>query len=429
MTTVEPTLLRTPPPFRRDLMVQTWLVMKALSDAGDAIWTIAVAWTAVQIASPAIAGLVVAAGTVPRALILLVGGAIADRVDARRMMLLFNGIRALVLVGTAAWILMDEPTVAVLLVATILFGVCDAFYEPAAGTIPRQLVRPADLPAYSAVSQTLSRLGTMAGAAVGGFLVAWAGMPGSATADAVTFAVVIAFIAIWLRPRFALPRSAAGESVLRGVASGFRHLKEDSATRTLVVALSGLNLAVGPALAIGLALQATAHGWGAGAVGVFEALVGGGAMLGALTVVRWRPRHEAIGAFWALVVQGVGIVMLGVGHPVAVGAGCLVIGLTAGFASVLLGATFAATIAPDYLGRMSSITRLGDDCLMPLAMVLFGGLAAVWPTWAPFALYGCALALLMIMPLRNPRLRAIALRESAEPPAGGKSSTDADAKV
>ena len=115
MTTVEPTLLGTPPPFRRDLMVQTWLVMKALSDAGDAIWTIAVAWTAVQIASPAIAGLVVAAGTVPRALILLVGGAIADRVDARRMMLLFNGIRVVVLVGTAAWILMDEPTVAVLL--------------------------------------------------------------------------------------------------------------------------------------------------------------------------------------------------------------------------------------------------------------------------------------------------------------------------
>ncbi|WP_309129392.1 MFS transporter [Microbacterium sp.] len=411
--TAEARMLRTPPPFRRDAMVHAWLMMKALSDAGDAVWTIAVAWTAVQIASPAVAGLVVAAGTVPRAVILLLGGAIADRVDARRMMLLFNGIRVIVLAATAVWILTNEPTVAILLAATVAFGICDAFYEPAAGTIPRQLVAPADLPAYSALSQTLSRLGTMAGAAIGGFLVAWTGMSGSATADAITFVVVIAFIAIWLRPRFALPRAASGESVLRGVASGFRHLGQNSATRTLVIAVSGLNLAVGPALAIGLALQASEHGWGAGAVGLFEALVGGGAMVGALTVVRWRPRHEATGAFWALLVQGVGIVALGGAHPVLVGAGCVVIGLTAGFASVLLGATFAATVAPDYLGRMSSITRLGDDCLMPLAMALFGALAAVLPSWAPFALYGGALAMLMIVPLRNPRLREIALRREA----------------
>lgn len=410
MSAPEPTMLRTPPAFRRDAMVQSWLTVKALSDAGDAIWTIAIAWTAVQIASPAVAGLVVAAGTIPRAVILLIGGAIADRVNPRRMMLLFNGIRVIVLVVTAVWILLSAPTVAVLLVATIAFGICDAFYEPAAGTISRQLVRPADLPAYSALSQTLSRLGTMAGAAAGGFLVAWIGMPGSAAADAITFTVVIAFIAIWLKPRFALPRTGEDTTVLQGVASGFRHLGDDSATRTLVIALSGLNLAVGPALAIGLPLQATAHGWGAGAVGIFEALVGGGAMVGALAVMRWRPRREAIGGFWALVVQGIGIVLVGVGSPIVVGLGCLLIGLTAGFASVLLGATFAATIAPDYLGRMSSLTRLGDDCLMPLAMALFGLLAGAMPTWAPFALYGGALIVLMFVPLRNPHLRAISLR-------------------
>jgi hypothetical protein len=58
---------------------------------------------------------------------------------------------------------------------------------------------------------------------------------------------------------------------------------------------------------------------------------------------------------------------------------------------------------------MSSITRLGDDCLMPLAMAAFGALAAVLPLWMPFALYGGVLALIMILPLRDPRLRAITL--------------------
>lgn len=390
-------------------MVQAWLTIKAVSDAGDAVFLIAFAWTAVQIASPAVAGLVVAAGTLPRAVVLLIGGAYADRADARRLMILFNMLRIVVLVTVTVWCLATTPTVALLLAASVAFGLCDAFFEPAAGTMPRQLVDVADLPAYSALSQTLSRLGTMAGSAIGGFLVAAYGIAGSAGLNTVTYVVVVVFILLWLRPRFALPRSGAQQSVLRDVADGFRHLGRERAIRTLVIALSGLNLAVGPAISIGLPLQATARDWGAGAVGVFEALVGGGAMIGALVVVRWRPRHEAVGGFSALIAQGMGIIALGVGSPVVVGAGCLVVGVTAGFASVLLGSTFAATAAPDHLGRLGSILRLGDDCLMPLAMAAFGLLAGMLPLFVPFALYGGAMALLMIMPLRTPQLRRIAL--------------------
>lgn len=408
----EPVLLREPPAFRRDRLVQAWLVIKALSDAGDAVFTIAFAWTAVQIASPAVAGLVVAAGTVPRAIVLLVGGAYADRKDARRLMVVFNALRVGVLVTVAIWCLAEPPTVALLLIASIAFGLCDAFFEPAAGTMPRQLVAPADLPAYSALSQTLSRLGTMAGSAAGGFLVAAFGLSGSAGLNTATYVVVIVFIVLWLRPRFALPRASAEQSVLSGVADGFRHLARERATRTLVIALSGLNLAVSPAISIGLPLQATARGWGAGAVGVLEALVGGGAMIGALVVVRRRPQREAIGGFAALVVQGAGIIALGIGSPVVVGGGCLAIGFTAGFASALLSSTFAATAAPDFLGRLGSILRLGDDCLMPAAMALFGMLAGILPLWVPFTLYGGAMALLMIMPLRNPGIRSIRLRET-----------------
>lgn len=73
-----------------------------------------------------------------------------------------------------------------------------------------------------------------------------------------------------------------------------------------MIALSGLNLAVGPAVGIGLALRAHDEGWGAQAVGLFEALLGLGAALGAVSVAKWRPRREAYGGFWALVVQGRG---------------------------------------------------------------------------------------------------------------------------
>jgi len=409
MSITEPTLLREPPRFSKDLTVHAWIAVKALSDAGDAIWTIALAWTAVQITSPAIAGVIVAAGTIPRALVLLFGGVLADRANARAVMIVFNALRVVLLVFVALWVLASPPSVLLLMFAAIAFGVCDAFYEPSAATIGRQLVRTSDLPSYSAVMQTATRLGTMGGAALGGFLVAYAGLSGSASLNALTFALVIAFIAIFLRPRFALTR-AARESALRGIQHGFAHLRDAPTTRTLVIALSGLNLAVGPATGIGIALRAHDEGWGAQAVGLFEALIGLGAALGAISVAKWRPTHEARGGFWALVVQGAGIILIGVGPAWTAAIGCFVIGVTAGFASVLLGATFAATIDTSYLGRMSSITRLGDDVLMPLAMAAFGALASATETWVPFIVFGGALMLMMVFPLRNSQLREMSLR-------------------
>lgn len=410
MATVnEPVEIVAPPSFRRDRLVHAWIGVKALSDAGDALWTIALAWTAVQVASPAIAGLIVAAGTVPRAVILLFGGVLADRANARRIMLVFNVLRVCVLVAVAVWVLATPPSVAVLLFAAIAFGVCDAFYEPSAGTIARQLVRAEDLPSYGAAAQTASRLGTMGGAAIGGVIVAHAGLVGSASVNALTFTLVVAFIAIWLRPRFRLAR-ADKETALRGIAQGFAHLSSNPTTRTLVIALSGLNLAVGPAVGIGLALRAHAEGWGAQAVGLFEALLGLGAALGAISVAKWRPRHEARAGFWALVIQGAGIVALGFGPAWTVAAAAFIIGATAGYASVLLSATFSATVDTAYLGRMGSLTRLGDDCLMPLAMAGFGALASATALWVPFALFGGAMMALMILPLSNATFRAMSLR-------------------
>lgn len=409
MTTPEPTLLVEPPVFRRDRRVHAWLLVKALSDAGDAVWSIALAWTAVQIASPAVAGVIVAAGTVPRALILLFGGALADRADARRIMVAFNLLRIAVLVGVTVWILDSAPSVPLLLIAAVAFGACDAFFEPAAGTIGRQLVRTEDLPSYGAFAQTASRLGTMGGAAIGGVLVAHLGMVGSASLNAITFALVVGFVAIWLRSRFALPR-AAEENALRAIGNGFAHLRVQPTTRTLVAALSGLNLAVGPAVGIGIALRAHDAGWGAQAVGLFEALLGLGAALGAIAVARWRPRHEARAGFWALVVQGASIVVIGIAPVWGVGAAALSVGVTAGFASVLLSATFVATVDPLYLGRMGALTSLGDDVLMPLAMAAFGALASGTALWVPFALYGGAMMLIMVVPLRNPTFRKLSLR-------------------
>lgn len=279
----------------------------------------------------------------------------------------------------------------------------------------RQLVRRSDLSAYGAAGQTLARLGETGGAAAGGIVVAAWGLGVSAALDAITFAAVAAFLVWRMVPRYPLPRAAA-EPPLRSIGRGFHHLRVTRTTRTLVLSMAGLNLFVGPAESIGLALRAQEEGWGAGSVGLSLALLGLGAAAGSIASMRWRPRHEAWASYLWLAVQGLAILGLGLGPLWLTALAALVIGVSSGVASVLLSATFVAVVDAAYLGRMASVQRLGDDMLMPLATVGFGALTAAAGSGVAFAAYGGAMVLAMSVPLLNPAIRRLSLRELEDQP-------------
>ena len=169
-----------------------------------------------------------------------------------------------------------------------------------------------------------------------------------------------------------------------------------------------------PVLGVGIALRATAEGWGAEAVGVFGACAGLGATVGAAVVMKWRPRREAFAGFWAFSTQGIAIVAVGLGPFWLVVIAGAVIGAGAGYGSVLLGATFAGTTDPSYLGRMGSIIKVGDDSLRPLTMALFGALASATALWVPFVVYGAAITALIVVLLSNRQLRTLSLRDAAD---------------
>ncbi len=376
MTTVttSATERRAVPP-TRDPVIWVWAAAAFVSFVGDSVWLVGLAWAAVSAASPAVAGVVVAVGMAPQALLLLVGGSLADRLDGRRVMLGANAVRVVTLVaGAAAW-QSGAPRVPVLVAVACVFGAADAFYLPASATLPRQMVPPEDLATLAGLFQVVRRAAAFTGAALGGWIAATQGLVAAMVIDAVGFVVISVAVAAVLRPRFPLARSAA-EPVLRAIRSGIGYVRADHTVRTLTVTLSGLNVFVGPALSLGVALRADASAWGAGAVGSANACVGVCAALGALAAMRLRPRRPAVSGFLALVVQGIGIAAIGIGWMPAMLAGAAVIGTTAGYASVLLSATFQQVIREDQLGRVQSLTMLSDYTLLPLATPLFGWLAA-----------------------------------------------------
>jgi len=363
------------PPFARDRLVQAWSVVSGISLAGDAAWFVAFAWTAATVTDPATAGLVLGASTIPRALTALFGGALADRYDARRVVVLANVGRIAVLVVGALIAGALGLGVPQLLAIAVVFGVLDALHNPAAMTLPRTLVRSEDLPAAAGLMQVAGRLARFGGAPLGGVLVAVGGLRLVMLVDAATFAVVAVFVGLALVPRYPRVLASSG-SVRQDLVAAGRYLRSTPSVRALVVSLSGLNLFVGPALAVGVTVHVHRSGWGAATVGVADALVGVGAAVGAVFAIRFRSSQPARTGLLMLVGQAVAIAVIGVSNLPLLLAATTVVGITAGLASTQLSGAFQQLIDPAYLGRMGAVTSLGDDVLMPVAMVGFGALVS-----------------------------------------------------
>lgn len=382
------------PPLRRDHKVHAWIAARGLSDLGDTVWLIALAWTAVHVAGPAQAGLLVGLGTLPRAALMLFGGVFADRWDNRRTVLLTNVARVVVLLaGVVLLSTVAGHTFAILAGVAVLFGVADALNNPAASTMARQMVRPDDIRPLMAVFQTVSRLARLAGAPIGGLLVAAFDVRVAMLIDAGSFALIGLVYALWMHPRF--PRVlSTGTSWRRDLAGGLGYLRRTPAVRSLVVAISGLNLFVGPALAVGLALRVTHEHWGAHTLGVLEACVGAGAAAGAIGAARRNTARPALVGFVILVGQGLGIAALGFGDRVFVGGAAAFVGVTAGAASTYISALFMLTVDETFLGRMGSVTSLVDDGLMPVAMAGFGLLAGLTSVTTACVVAGAGMSVL-----------------------------------
>jgi MFS family permease len=383
------------PPLRRDHRVHGWILSTAISQAGDMAWYIGLAWSAAQVTTPAGAGLVMGIGALPKALVLLYGGALADRFDGRRTMILANLGRIVVLVVAAVVLLAWGLSLGLLLTVAVVFGAVDALYTPAAGTLPRRMVRSDDLVKLTAGSQLAHRLAVFAGAPLGGLLVASGGLATVMIVDAISYVVIALALAFVVKPRLPQPVSTGG-SIRADLLAGFAYLRRDTRARTLVIAFSGLNLCVGPVLAVGLVQRTHAAGWGPSALGWFEACSGISAAVGALVAMRWKPANLARSGLIALVVQAAGCVLIGVVPQLGMFVAMAMIGATAGIASAQLSAAFQQTVDPSYLGRSFSIVNLSDEALMPVAMTTFGAFITLTSIPLACAVIGTAFAALML---------------------------------
>ncbi|MDI1465537.1 MFS transporter [Catellatospora sp. KI3] len=391
-------------PVHREPGYLRYVAGQAVSVLGDQVWYVALSYTAVQLADPATAGAVLAVSSVPRLLLLLFGGAIVDRYSPRRLMIGSDLARGAIALVTAA-VALAQPSVALLVVVALAFGVADALFLPAAATMPPRLLAPAQLTSGLALSGLAARLALTLGAPLGGLLLPLGGLPLACLVNAVTFAISV--LALWsVRPAPA-PAATVRTPLGASIREGLRYLAGHRVLRgTLGVSLL-VNIGfVGP-MNVGLALVAADRGWGAGGIGAMLAGFGAGAALGSLAMLRVRPKRS-LGPVLALgaAVQGVAVfaVALAPAQVWAVAA-TAVVGLTSGPLGVLLSALVQGHTADTHRGRIASVNTLASLGVTPLAIAAVGAAAGAFGTVATFAGSASLELLAAVLCLAVPALR------------------------
>jgi MFS family permease len=377
----------------------TLLGAQFLSLLGDFFNYVAVAWLVLELTGSNLAvGSVLAAASVPRALLMLLGGAVSDRFSPRASMAVGGLARGVVMGILALLALTHSVQLWQLLVGSFLVGTIAAFFLPASTSMLPRVVDRDHLEAGNAFMM-LSRFGAMVlGPALGGVLVAAVGAGAAFAADAAGYA--LAGLLVLLLPAAAAATDRSGKNALQDVWDAVVRVWHDVPLRTALVVIAVVNFLGLPGVEVGLpAIAYERFEQGAIALGAGYAAFGLGAILGALGASAF-PAPRLV---WVMVGT---MVLFGAGLAAAGFASTLVLLLlTLGLMGVISGAANPYLISwvqrrtdASMQGRVMSLVMLASVGLEPPGLALGGVVASrnlgllFWGAGLMIALTGVAAA-------------------------------------
>jgi MFS family permease len=324
-----------------------------ISTIGSQITTVAIPYQLYELTgSTLLVGLLGVAALVPLLIVPIYGGAVADAVDRRRMLLISDVALMLVTAGLLVNALLPDPAVWFLFVGETLGTAAYGFQRPARNALTPRLVREDQLMAAIAVEDVVFTLARVAGPVMGGVLISVIGLPGAFAVDIATFAGSL--IAIWLLPPVR-PAPDADRPSLQSILDGFRYVRRRKVLLGIFLVdtnamIFGMPRALFPAFAEKL-------GGGAGLLGLLYAAPFAGALAASLTS-GWMAavRRQGLAVCIAAAAWGAAIAVVGFAEAVWFALIFLALAGGADFVSAVLRSNILLSATPDSMrGRLSGI--------------------------------------------------------------------------
>ncbi|MEM9321047.1 MAG: MFS transporter [Pseudomonadota bacterium] len=266
-------------PFRHTAFALLWTAT-LISNIGTWMHEVGAGWLMTTLnPSPAVVTLVQAATTLPVFLFALLAGALADRVDKRRMLIAINlGLTAVIAVlALLVWQERMTPTLLILFTLTIGTGV--AFMAPAWQAVVPQLVPREKLKPAIALNSMGINISRAIGPALAGVLIASIGLAAPFALNAASHLVILLALVLW-RPETPAKPAYRGP-ILGDMATGLRHVRHNEAMRATAIRAAAFFIFASAYWSLLPLIARNAEGGGSELYGALMAMVGGGAVAGA----------------------------------------------------------------------------------------------------------------------------------------------------
>jgi MFS family permease len=363
-----------------------------ISLMGDQFYLVALPWVVLQLTGSAIAvGTIMMSAAIPRAVLMLMGGAVTDRVSPRRILIYTASTRTALVGAIGALLWFNALHVWELYILGFAFGVADAFSMPAASTYLPLLVKREQLVQANSLFQTTSQLTTLTGPAPAGIVVKALGVAWAFLLDAVSFLFIIA--ALWRLPDPPKPQSAGRPPMLQAITEGITYVRRDAPLGTLLLVTAMLNLCLSGPLAVGLPYMIKIKFGSATAFGLVLSSVAAGGLAGAFLAGLWKVRRRGLLILSMCTLISLSLCTLGMmGRLWELMAMLTVIAMASGICNVHIIAWIQQRVEASVRGRVMSVVMLSGFGLLPVSLAAAGLLVAWNITWM-FLLAGTAMLL------------------------------------
>jgi MFS family permease len=396
-----------------------------ISTIGDQFTLVALPWLVLKLTGdPAALGLVLATMAFPRAVFMLIGGAVVDRMSPRRVLLGSRAVNALLVSLLALLVLAGAIQMWMIYAIALGIGLSTAFSYPAGSAILPQLMQPQQLQSANAMFMAMRQLSLIIGPVIAGLLITVgahnghdkgvadaSGLGLAFSIDAVSFLFSLGSLMLVRIHSDFHPKVPVG-SVLANVASGIRYIWADLPLRAFILYAAVVSVFVGGPIQVGLPVLAeTRMDLGAASLGILMTANGVGMLLGsALSGMAGKLVRGRLGLMVLSVdsVVGLALIALGVVHSTLGGAVLLACtGMLGGIAQIAIISWIQRRVAPEMMGRTMSVLMFTFMGLGPLSAAIAGSLLQVISLSTLFTGAGLTLSVIALSCMTSPALRSI----------------------
>lgn len=277
-------------PLRHRIFLALWIAAMA-SNVGTWVQSVGEKWLMAQMTpSPLLMSLIETGTTLPMLMLSLPGGAIADIVDRRRLLLTSQTWMLLVAGAMAACSGLHLLSPGLLIGMSLLLGIGVALNAPAWGAIIPELVSREEIPAGVALNSAGFNASRAVGPALGGLVVGWLGPTWAFVLNALSFLGVVAVLKGWKRPE--APTDLPAERFSAAMKVGLRYTRHRRPLQVILLRSGGFVFCGG--IVFGLLPSLAFHQLhlGSGAFGLLFGCIGAGAVVATFLLPRLRARFN-----------------------------------------------------------------------------------------------------------------------------------------